>query len=324
MTNDKPEVYNKELVEKLSPGTLILSIHNGGSFWGEEERARRLSDIIVDKVKHAEELGIGECKILRLVVVTGDYVGEITEWNKQLDEAWRAPSEGAIAQTLTWGDGQPLTTYSVIILHQAIALGLVESEDETKATSEGTLIHELAHVHDNIRHLSKIGPQPVPKQGDWISYRQFIARSIWGEFFSEMVAYPYVKDHYLDEYIDHGINMLHNAISDVKQEMLAFQSHRDAHEVWAVAVDKLSAVFNQLGRCLGLLVSAQRMDDNNNQIDQFAHGIGEISKDWEQVVRQLIKKLANIEREFEEEKFNNLGEVVDQGFRTVDLEPYDK
>jgi len=306
----------------MSLGSFTLSIHNGSAVWGEEDRGKRLSDVILKIIEHAKELEIGGCLILRLVVVTGDFVNETTEWNKQLDEVWRVSSEGAVGQTLTWGNGQPDSTYSIIILSQDIALGLVEGDTQLQALGTGIFIHELAHVHDNIRYLYNFGPEPVPKQGDWISYRQFIARSTWAEFFAEGYVYPYVKNYFFDENVSHAITLLQNAQRQIEQEILAFQSHQDVRKVWALAVDKLSSVFNQFGRSLSLLLSAQQDGEDNNQIEKFFEEVDDVSQAWRQVVQQLLDELIAANQKLEQDSFNRIGGIVDQGFRAMGLEPY--
>ncbi len=323
MTNNEPIVYNKNLVEKISLGSHVLSIRNCSILWSEENRVNRLSESITNVIGIAKrEIGIVGCSILRLVVVTGNFLNETTEWYMQLGEIWRVSSEGAVGQTLTWGDGQPGSTYSVIILSQDIAFGFVDGDSGHKSLAIGTLIHELAHVHDNVRYLHNFGPEPIPKQGDWMSHRQFMARSTWGEFYAESCAYPYLKNIYINENIAHSVTLLKGAIQDIRKETLAYKIHQNAGKVWGLAESKLSSVFNQFGRSLALLISDRRANENSNQVDHFFKEISCVSQEWEEIIHRLLDKLVESKLQVDATRFTHLGEIVDQGFRSIGLEPY--
>ena len=87
--------------------------------------------------------------------------------------------------------------YPRILLYALIADDL-----EAKTFAIRILIHELAHVHDNLTYLHIFGSEPILQQGDWINHRQFIARSLWGEFFAESSAYLFVKKNFLAKILD--------------------------------------------------------------------------------------------------------------------------
>jgi hypothetical protein len=327
MTNGE-EIPDKASVEMLSLGQCNLNITNCYSEWGEEDRANQLLKNIINTVTLATKMGLAGCTILRLVIATGDVPGEVAKWAKQLGESWRVSSEGAIGQTLTWGDGVPETTYAIIILSQDIALGLIDEDTELKTFALNTLIHELAHVHDYLLYLLKIGLEPSLIQGNWMSHRLFMARSLWGEYFADSIAYSYVKKHsfikdysYRD-YITHGITLLKAAKEQINQEIFDYQSHRNIGQVWGVAENQLSGVFNQLGRSLALLISERDDIGNDININRFLEEVKSVSTGWEQVVHDLLDILAASGLRLEQNMLNQIAEQIDNGFRSVGLEPY--
>ena len=233
MMQNEPVVYDKAFVEMMPLGKCDLSILNGYALWAEEDRAKRLSECIINTMHSALDIGIGGCAILRLVIATGDFPNLVAGWGKQLNEIWRVSSQGAVGQTFTWGDGQATSTYAIIILAQDIALGLIADDKEANNFALCTLIHELAHVHDNLYYLHNIGSEPTLQQGDWISHRLFFARSLWGEFFAESIAFPYFKISDLSENVAYSITLLKDATKEVSKETIAFISHQHAGKVWA-------------------------------------------------------------------------------------------
>jgi len=316
-------IYDKASTEKIPYRKFILSLTKYYPIWLQENRVERLKNIIEDTFQNEVKiLGITDCLILRLVVVTGDFQNEVSEWSKQLGEEWRVSSTGAIGQSLTWGDGQPETTYSIIILSQDVALGLLEENPEVHNLSFGTLIHELAHIHDEMRYLCNIDPDPILKPQDWSSIRLFFAKSTWGEFFAEATAFPYLKNIDSNNYIGLCIDSLKDAIQTIFEETNAYKTHKIAGKVWKVASNKLSSVFNHLGRCLGYLHIAQQDAGNNNQIEQFLQEIYNLSPVWKNTTNCLYKELLNVNDRFNCDSFSHLSDVIDQSFRCVGLEPY--
>lgn len=315
-------IYNKQFIETMPLGKCDLSISNGYTLWSEEGRANRLSESIINTIHSAIEQGIGGCAILRLAIATGDFSNEVLRWSKQLGETWRVSSEGAVGQTFTWGDGQVESTFAIIILSQDIGLGIIAEDEDAKTFAQGILIHELAHVHDNICYLHNFGLEPILQQGNWISHRLFIARSLWGEFFAESVAYPYTKGSDFSENIRLCITLLKDATNQVNEETIAFLTHQNAGKVWGVAEHKLSAVFNHFGRTLALLLADRQVNGSDKEIDRFLVAVNSVSPKWEQIVYCLLNVLSISGQQLELNTLDCIGEQIDNGFRLVGLEPY--
>ena len=116
--------------------------------------------------------------------------------------------------------------------------------------------------------------------------------------------------------------MLKDAIQKVNEETLAFQTHKNAGKVWAVAENKLSSVFNHLGRSLALLLSDQQVNKSSHQVDQFFARINLVSQKWGQIVRRLLDAFTMSGKQLGPNTLDQIGEIVDDGFRSVGLEPY--
>ncbi len=314
--------FNKISVENMLLGECNLQITNGYPLWHEENRATQLSKYIINVVNNANGFEIGGCAILRLVVVTGNLSNEVKSWSAELGETWRGSSDGAVGQTLIWGDGKPESTYAVIILSQDIALCLLSEDKEAETFALGILIHELAHVHDDFICLNIFSHAPSPQQGNWASHRQFLAKSLWGEFFAETHTYPYIKDSELSENILHSVAALKYAINEINKEMTSYQLHKTAEKVWAVAENQLSIVFNHLGRTLALLLSDERVKNNKSLTEKFIAEINLISRDWAKILYNLMDILKKTEMIPSPDILEEIGKFVDNGFRAIGLEPY--
>jgi len=315
-------VFDKALIENIPFGAINLSIHNGYSIWGENENGNRLLEIVLKLIQNSNDMGIVLCSILRQVIVTCDISILVKELGNQLNEPWRVSSDGVIGQALFWGDGTIESTFGVIIISQDIAVDLISENSGVKDLALGLLIHELAHIHDYFYYLINYGPNPTPTQDDWASHRLFFARSLWGEYFAESVAYPYLKTISFQHNIDLSVRLIENGVKQIKNEIFAFGSHKIVAKVWAKAEFELSSVFNQLGRSLALLVSDKMITGNEDIINHFLFEIYSISSDWEQIIRNLLIVLETSEQKLDQRIIDSIGEQVDNAFRIVGLEPY--
>ncbi len=316
----KNELPNKESVELTMLGDLSICI-NGSSKWGNRVNTQRLIDTVTHIWQQFKnDPRIQDCIILRQIVVAYDFIDEVKRWAEQINEGWRVSSEGAVAQILVWGNGELEKTYAVIVLSEQTAFDLPNNYNQSLAI----FIHELAHTHDNFCYIHYFGKLPKIVLGDWISIRRFIAYSSWSEFFAESIAYPYYEESKINNQISENATLLENALSKIDTEIQSYQNHHKAGRLWSSAINQLSGVFNQLGRCLGNIIVAQRNNKSSNYYNVFLKSISELSTRWEEVVKQLRNELLILEKneKWENIRFNNLDEIIDNGFRASGLEPY--
>jgi hypothetical protein len=316
-----PQTYNRETVETIPFGNLTLSII-GSALWAEEDRARRLNDTITDIINLVDEEGrIPASHVLRLLVVASDFPTEVAKWQQQLGQAEGISSENTAGKTLSWGSGEPESTYSVITLSEGVALGLIEGDTKLKSIAIQTLIHELAHVHTDYLFLRLFGP-PSLEQSDWAGIRQFIALSTLAEFFSESIALLYVEDYeFFEEFVSLGTTILQDAQQQIEQGILTFQKDRDIVQLWKLAVYELSKAFNQLGRSIGYLAAARHA--GNDCFNQFFEDVNRLSPLWESVVGQLVDELDTLanQENWDLDSFNGLYDIIEQGFLAAGIQP---
>ena len=104
--------------------------------------------------------------------------------------------------------------------------------------------------------------------------------------------------------------------------MTSFQLHRTAGKVWAVAENQLSIVFNHLGRTLAILLSDERVRNNKALTEKFIAELNLISSDWAQISYNLMDIFKTSEMLPSPDILEEIGEIVDKGFRAIGLEPY--
>lgn len=311
---------DKQLVENISLGTFAISIQ-GSQVWAESDKVQLLQDVLIRNwVQAVNSDLIPHCSVLRLIVVASDFTNEVAKWSALLEENWRVSSDGAVGQTFVWGDGKHITTYAVVILSEEIALGFI---NDVSFSSE-VLLHEFAHIHNDFLYLNYFGALPKIKPGDWRTVREFIAYSVWGEYFAESIVYRNYDSEQPEENIQHAIVLLKNALVRIKDEITLFQRTKEVTPVWATAINTLSSAFNHFGRVLGYFSSTkQRSKPAPNEYDLYKN-ISEISNEWEQIIKQLSYELTRLSSEnaWQSDKFEPLGQIIDNVFRNVGFEPY--
>ncbi len=316
-TSSPPELPSKESVEASPFGSLSLSLVRIPSWWTEENRIDRLREAIerlYTSVKEEYDLIL---EPLRLVIITGAFQDEAARWQQQLNqpEGTSASAEGvAVAKTLNWGTEVP-GVYSVIIMEEGLASGLLDQDP----TATATFVHELAHVHNDLLVGHLLGPAPLPRNDDWDGIKRSIADNLWAEFFCEFVAYAYAEENWLDRSVGLSVDLLNGVQQRINGAIDKYWSDRDMGALLDQAME-LGDVFNQLGRSLGLLHHA-KLDGHDHQ-EQFFTKVEEVSPAWRAVVQDLSEEL---ERQthltWEMTRFDGLTDIVERGYWAAGLRP---
>src|SRR5258708_27035625 len=256
--------HDKVSVEQISLGSLSLAI-NGSTIWGEENRAQRLLDYISSvREDLITKEQIPACSLLRLVSVTNDITAEIGRWQRQLGEPVLTSTDElgeVVGKTLTWGDGEPESTFAVIILAEGMALGMLEEgSSEAKSLCVGMLAHELTHVHDYYRQIRTFGKDHLVYAADWGNLCREIAINMWSEFHAESVAYSYAGELDSDSQVLLAVNYVRKSTQDIQRAIATYRLDRDMPAVWSFVTSTLSKTLNQVGTAMGLFSS--RYDDH--------------------------------------------------------------
>lgn len=287
------QVPNKETVEAIPAGSITVSLTKCcHPVWGDQINISKLNDAVLEVQQELiEKKRAVACQLTRLVMFTSDYNGVVGEWMKSLGRPFHpSTDENAIAfgQMLIWGDGKIETTYPIIILNEAIAVGLVGDNDSLKIFSKAILAHELGHIHDDFIQLQIFGKQGLPS--DWLSIRQFIAQSTWGEYFAETVAYAYLHENNLDTQIQLAILLCKSANEKIANAIKEHRLSNNAEILFNIVTSEISKSCNQLGRVSGLISS----EENEKSLGNLRDGIVDFSIEWAEIVDQIYQELNKI------------------------------
>ncbi len=316
------QIPDKNSVEGTLLGQLNISLLKVTDEWTKQENLDALRDAIVNIKEDIEKRSAAGCRLLRLVIVTSDITQEIFRWQKKLGypELTSTDENAVVAgKTLTWGDGQLGSTFSIIILSEVIGRGLISEDMGFKNLASGVFAHELAHVHDDFIGIHVFGPESTPANDDWIGIQQYFARIIWSEYFAESVAYVYLEESTISNQIGLCLKMMQSCNENIKREIIDYRSNGDIGQIWNYSCSEISKTLNQLGRVMGLL--AKHSDDSLREtlIDQ----IGEISPSLSQLANQLYDELQLIDKnkKWDDATFDNLAIIVSAYFHLNGLYP---
>jgi len=247
---------------------LSLCLSGFDNTWSDAEAQRRLSDKLRAAARSVDEVRF---HTLRLVVFAADLDGEVMRWERELGRQPVGVTAQAVGKTLTWGDGNPESTYSVIILAAGMAWGLVEDHP----TALRTLRHELAHVWGNLVDLHAFGPEEVGvASNDWPAIKRYWARSVAGEFDAEHYAYDQIpEDAPRPDDNAFTVEVWSRAVETLADAVSCYRATRDVRDLWE-AVLALGDPLLQVGRHLGRL-EARKSEDS---ISEFLAQLPAVSR----------------------------------------------
>lgn len=270
-------------VEATPLGRVSISITSGCRDWLDTNIQARLGEKIVSAFR-SDVLFTP----LRLVQIAGRFDDEVRRWQSELGLpvfGTTARSETvAVGKTLTWGDGQPKSTFSVIVLHEPMALGLVEGDPRC----EGLLRHELGHVKHDLLALHLWGHRSWPANNDWPAIREFFARNVLSEFQAEHDAVQAVGVAPHDGGSEFTLCLIATSIRLIAAAIERYHVERDIGAVWGIATSEMDASLPQLGRQLG--VFAARMDGDSS-LNTFIRKLVALAPAWREGALRLNESL---------------------------------
>lgn len=191
---------------------------------------------------------------LRLILFAADLRSAVFHWQRQLGlpEDLTHTEEGvSVGKTLMWGDGQPGSTFAVVLLDLDIGRGLVSG----KPLARSIVAHELAHVHLGLLLRYLLGPdvKDAVEGTDWPLLRRQLAVNCFDEFHAEYVASDYIDDAGVQSSVDLLVSVASAVNLRVRERVAAYRHRGDHGPLWGFTVSEVAHVTNQLGRVLGLL-----------------------------------------------------------------------
>lgn len=261
---------------------------------------------------------IPACVIVRLVVVANDVPQEVRRWQAQLGQAQLPLDEasGMVAgKTFVWGDGEPDTTFGVVIIRETLAAEILE-KGELPSVSRATLVHEFAHVHDDFMRLRQFGPETNPKCDDWAGIRHSIALFAWTEYFAELTSCREHPDGALQNSVSLAKDLTCRALECIDDAKAQYHEDRNMGLLWSVACDELSKVFNQFARAIGLATGL-----GENLTEEALRSVG-IESVWNEMLLELQESLRKIESlDGLPAALSKIENIIESGFNNLGLYP---
>lgn len=302
-------------IETVPPESWGLSIRGSSPLWADAAHVQKLQQHIMAIMHIARQELSFDLRILRHVLFSGMFRDDAARWQRELghpEGTMRTPEGEAIGKTLTWGSGAAESSYSVIILNEGVAVGLLEPTPLAAAV----LLHELGHVHDDAVWLHTAGPLTIPDERDWSGMRRYLARIMWGDFFAERPAARWLGDAEVESSVSMTADLLAGTLGRMSQALSRWRSDQDMGALWGGAVTAASDLLAQLGRCLGLLAH----DANQGTATSLFEKLEMVGPGWGGIAREFGDALAQV-RQPGPGALERLEDMVEWAFRALGLEP---
>jgi hypothetical protein len=221
----------------------------------EEAQANAIGGFIHDLV--TEATGVLDLSALEKVWLTNTYRESIASVDRGFETTHDlSPTNeefaSGVAMVVHVKRGDELKCQLVAEL--GIAWSAMYAEEEsTRLLAVGTLVHELAHVHDfacQCRMFPDLMFKPIPNTLQ--SWLYNATNGIWSEYFACWFAAP-VDPAALNAYIETFLKALDLFPEEVRQEIIAYRTHGDLDRLLRVASARLGSLCRFAGYVIGHL-----------------------------------------------------------------------
>jgi len=253
---------------------------------------------------------------LKLISVVTDLREEINALNSEFDNFLEIPSENAMGKTISWYSGD--ICYSIILLNDYLGLALTRKGTDEYILSKSALIHELAHIVDEVNFNKQFGLWSDLRDKRWGNIRKFIARSFWSEFFAEKTASLYNSDKHIKDTIFYSINCLIENSDIFFSELVHYKIYLSNNLLISRFIELHSVIFNQFGRAFGCLTS----ETGKKYRDEFFQRICNYSKEWNILLNRANQIFVfNSHKLISEFDYESLQKIIDDSFAMYDIDP---
>jgi hypothetical protein len=290
--------FSKEEIEKIPVNQFVI-----GNY---KENLDCLNRKILDLISMCiNEFGLKYCNVIRAIYPVHEINNELSEWYSTLKMNSKPPTyELTGGAAITWGNGELDSTYGIVVVVPFILEGL-EKDD---LYAQKTIIHELTHIHTEVRIIKEIGPVAFEPtycdESDKIIFR--LALYLWSEFCSELVASNIIDDASFEE-----------------RKSLTFRAIRRAEDIIGLMAstnaDKLSESISianntllEIGRFLGNLIKLNEEEREQIFSEFFL---------WGSFLRYLYSELNVINNEvsLSPAVFEKICFLIKNQFKTIGL-----
>lgn len=284
---EKPD---KSKVEAIPLGNFNLTI-SGQRSWLENDNANHLYKRMADICGAAVLKTRVKPNCLRLVAVVADFNKYVEEWQEELGMAVTGVTSGengeTFGKTLVWGDGTPETSYAIIVLPEMMAFALMADHQDARRI----FVHELGHVEEQVSSIKEFGEDKPVGVSDFYGMTLVVSKSIYGEAYAEFVSYQFTPAVDLRQSFGFSRQLLVEA-RRIIADAIFWDPTQESIEFRQTVAYRLSGVFCQFGRSLGLLLAAK--DKPGVDIQRLIGIINGYSADWGQLMLEMYEQLESI------------------------------
>lgn len=256
-------------------------------FWDD-----MISDAVRDEIVAATESildamgcdapGGGILHPLRLIIITDYMCDADRHWRRELGhqepliDHTKDDVDRMLGKYITWGDGEPGRTFSVVLIHLYAGCGmtLVDSQDHN------IMVHELAHVYLGAILRKRLGAVVYECQTDWVTYPLFVAINCFSEYYAEHVAVHYADDDYVEQSLNLLVMLASEGQARIRERVTFYLADGNTHTLWCGISDATSSFMAHMGRVLGLHHGRDLPADLITRLDalspRFGPGLNEL------------------------------------------------
>ena len=313
---------DKAQIDTAPPGAMTISIHSSARCPDPAAVAESLL-CLVHRVQSEHDLLLIP---LRLILVTGNLGEAVSSWQRALglpEAGVSKQTEGvAVGKHMSWGTDRE-SARSVIILTDGIAAAI--AANEPLAVAIATVVHELAHVHDDFARGLACGfplPQAPLHLGDWPRICACVAEITWSEYAAESLAMGYLTPEDLESFARNDPAYLAGVHTRLRQLVISYKVGQvGLPSLWSRCVTDMSDLFAHFGRAAARLPYDQNEDEAS---DRLVGPIGEAAC-WKPVIKRLVHELQELGAknytEWGAEPFCGLGGLIAPAVEAVGFFP---
>jgi len=305
-------------LEEIPLGNWQLTINGSADVWQNQDNVEKLNNNIKSIYDEVYAKLPGVC-ILKAVIFSNQFKDDVFKYQKALGygEHLSDCADGYVAgKTLRWGNGEVERTYAIIIHPEEVAQGIIQDMNFCNAA----FAHELGHVFEGLllRKYYSIDDRIIHTY-QWDELRESIAQSAFGEFFAQIIAFPYMDNEEYEGHVMFTVDVLKSTLQDMEYEIAKYRLNHDINHLWQYTIEKLSFLYAQLGRSLGVI--HQLSNDDAKILHEFLKALEEVSLEWKELINELFGMM-KIKEEFEYEKIHGkIAIAIRKGFDLVGVIP---
>lgn len=308
-------------LEEMQFGSWQLSISGSADIWSNQDNVKKLNTRLKSIYDEIQAKLPGVC-VLKAVIISNNFREDVFKYQRALGYSTELSdcSDGYVAgKTLRWGNGDIEKTYAIIIHPEEVAVGIVKDLSLCSAA----FAHELGHVFEGLllRNFYRIDDRIIYAH-QWNELRESIAQSVFGEFFAQIIAFPYMDKEEHQGHVMLAVDVLRSTLKNMEHEISKYRISHELNYLWSYTLEKNGFLYSQFGRSLGIVQQLSKGDESDAKIIAgFYKALEAINPKWSELVEQLLVAL-DIKEELDPKKlFSEIGVAIENGFDLIGVIP---